>query len=79
MDANQVNLDIRPQPRQEVFLSSSADIAIFGGAAGGGKTWSILLEPLRHKDNKEFGAVIFRRSIAEVIKEGGLWDEARKL
>lgn len=72
-------LDIRPQPRQEVFLSSPADIAIFGGAAGGGKTWSILLEPLRHKENKDFGAVIFRRSIAEIVKEGGLWDESKKL
>jgi hypothetical protein len=29
-------LEIRPQPRQELFLSSSADIVIFGGAAGGG-------------------------------------------
>jgi hypothetical protein len=28
---------IQPQDRQEQFLSSSADIAIFGGAAGGGK------------------------------------------
>lgn len=27
---------IRPQPRQEEFLSNSADIVIFGGAAGGG-------------------------------------------
>lgn len=60
-------------------MSSPADIAIFGGAAGGGKTFSILLEPLRHKENKDFGAVIFRRSIAEIIKEGGLWDESKKL
>jgi predicted phage terminase large subunit-like protein len=34
---------------------------------------------LRHKENSEFGAVVFRRSIAEIIKEGGLWDEAGKL
>lgn len=27
---------IRPQPRQEEFLKNSADIVIFGGAAGGG-------------------------------------------
>lgn len=27
---------IRPQPKQEEFLSNSADLIIYGGAAGGG-------------------------------------------
>jgi len=72
-------IEIRPQPRQEQFLSSSADIAIFGGGAFGGKTWSLLVEPLRHIDNPEFGAVIFRRTVPEITNEGGLWDEAGKL
>lgn len=70
---------IRPQPRQEVFLSSPADIAIFGGSAGGGKTWALLLEPIRHINNKNFGAVIFRRTIPEITHEGALWDEAKKI
>ncbi len=72
----QETVEIKPQPRQETFLSSSSDIAIYGGAAGGGKTWSLLLEPLRHIGNKDFGAVIFRRIIPEITKEGALWDEA---
>lgn len=67
---------ISPQPRQEQFLSSSADIAIYGGAAGGGKTWSLLFEPLRHIENGEFGAVIFRRTLPEILNEGALWDES---
>lgn len=70
---------IRPQPKQEIFLSSPADIAIYGGAAGGGKTWALLLEPLRHMGNKDFGAVIFRRTIPEITHEGALWDEAGKI
>jgi len=72
-------IEIRPQPRQEEFLSTPADIAVFGGSAGGGKTWSLLLEPLRHMKNKDFGAVIFRRTIPEITNEGGLWDEAAKI
>jgi predicted phage terminase large subunit-like protein len=69
-------IEIRPQIKQERFLSSPADIAIYGGSAGGGKTWALLLEPLRHVRNKRFGAVIFRRTFPEITREGGMWDEA---
>jgi predicted phage terminase large subunit-like protein len=71
---------VRPQAGpQEQFLASSADIAIYGGAAGGGKTWGLLLEPLRHSSNGEFGATVFRRTTVQVRNEGGLWDESVKL
>lgn len=73
-------INIRPQlGRQEEFLSSSADIVIYGGAAGGGKTYGLLLEPLRHVSNPDFGAVIFRRTIPEITHEGGLWDESKRI
>lgn len=73
------SIDIRPQPRQELFLASPADIVIFGGAAGGGKTWSLAVEPLRHLNNPNFGAVIFRRMRPQIILQGGLLDETRSL
>jgi hypothetical protein len=67
--------EIRPQAGpQAAFLGSSSDIAIYGGAAGGGKSYGLMLEPLRHVENTEFGAVIFRRTLADVKKEGSLWD-----
>lgn len=70
-------IEIKPQPgRQEQFLSSAADIAIYGGAAGGGKSFAMLIEPLRHIHNPRFGCVIFRREMTQVTKEGGLWDES---
>ena len=72
------NLSPQPGP-QTAFLSSSADIAIYGGAAGGGKTWALLMEPLRHLTNPGFGAVIFRRTTVQVRNEGGLWDESERL
>src|SRR5262245_65203381 len=71
---------VRPQPGpQEEFACSAADIVLYGGAAGGGKSWALLLEPLYHKDNPDFGAVIFRRTHPELTNEGGLWDESMKL
>ena len=72
--------EIRPQPGpQEAFLSTPADIAIYGGAAGGGKTYAILMEPLRHMAVAGFGAVIFRREATQITNEGGLWDTAGNL
>lgn len=71
---------IAPQPGpQEMALSSAADIVIMGGANGGGKTWSLLADPLRHVDNPQFGAVIFRREGPQITNQGGLWDESNLL
>lgn len=41
---------------QEMFLATSADICIYGGAAGGGKTFGLLLEPLRYMNNPDYNA-----------------------
>jgi len=72
---------LRPQPGpQEVFLSTSADVALYGGSAGGGKTFGLLLEPLRSITRvKGFGVTIFRRTTPQIKNEGGLWDESRKM
>ena len=67
-----------PGPQTQ-FLESKADIAIYGGQAGGGKSWALLAEALRHIDNPNFGAVIFRRTSPEITNEGGLWDESMAL
>lgn len=77
-DALQQVLRAQPGP-QEIFLATPADIAIYGGAAGGGKSYGLLLEAIRNVDIPDFGAVIFRRQGVEIKKQGGLWDESQKI
>lgn len=75
-----MRIEIKPQPGpQTEFLSTQADIAFYGGAAGGGKSFGLLLDPLRHYTNARFGAVIFRKNSVQVRNEGGLWDESMQI
>jgi hypothetical protein len=55
-------------------LASPADIVIGGGAAGLGKTFTLLLEFLRHIGIPDWGGVIFRRTSPQIRNQGGLWD-----
>jgi len=71
---------LRPQPGpQTAFLQSRADIAVFGGAAGGGKSYSLLLEPCYHTGNGSFRCVLFRRTVPMIRQPGGLWDASRNI
>lgn len=71
---------IAPQKgAQERFLASHAQICIYGGAAGGGKTCGMLIDALRWKDREGYGAVFFRKNHNQIFSQGGLWDEGMKL
>jgi predicted phage terminase large subunit-like protein len=72
--------EIRPQAGpQWTFLRSNADIAIFGGSAGAGKTFAMLMSPMRYRDVPNYGAVIFRRTVPQITNKGGLWDSSFKI
>lgn len=45
---------------QEKFLGTNADITIFGGSRGGGKTFALLVEPLKDVMNPFLNAIILR-------------------
>ena len=49
------------------------------GAAGGGKTYALLLEECRHSNNPRFNSVIFRRNNTQIFTNGGLWDSGLAL
>lgn len=74
-------LEIRPHKGpQEDFLACGSDIALYGGGAGGGKTWAILLDMARWASTVPmFTGVIFRRTYPEIMNPGALWDESLKL
>ena len=76
MTVTQLRPQIGPQER---FLSASADIVVFGGAAGGGKSYALLLEAVRHCRNPDFRGVVFRRTYPQITAGGGLWDAAGKV
>lgn len=54
----------------------NADVMVYGGGAGGGKTFYLLLEALRNCQFENFVTVIFRRTISDVIQGGGIWDDS---
>lgn len=73
-------IEIKPQAgAQSAFLATPAHLAFFGGAAYSGKTFALLMEPLRHLNNPRFATVIFRRTYEDVTKPGGLWDTSNEL
>lgn len=77
MQIKKTRNEIKPQPGPQTdFLKSRAHIAIYGGGAGGGKTYALLLEALRHFHNPKFGGVIFRKDTVQIRNEGALWDES---
>lgn len=71
---------LKPQEGpQTAFMSTPASICIYGGAAGGGKSFGLLLSALRYKNVPGFGCTIFRRNFNQIFSQGGLWDESLKI
>lgn len=64
---------------QMKFLSSKADIVFGGSGAGVGKTWTLLIETVRHINKPNFNAVFFRRETPQITNPGGLMDASKQI
>jgi phage terminase large subunit-like protein len=74
-----MHLDPQPGPQTD-FLLSEADIVFYGGAAGGGKSWALLLDAMiRALATPGWTGLVIRRLRTDMENEGGIWAEALKL
>ncbi len=77
MEENQPRV-IEPQPGPQThFLECSADIAIFGGSAGGSKSYSVILDILRGSELPKYRALVLRRQFKDLTDEGAIIDDMR--
>jgi hypothetical protein len=58
--------------QQTAFLSSPAFEALFGGAAGPGKTECLTMEALRQVEHPKYTGIIFRRSFTQLEAANGV-------
>ncbi len=67
-----------PTAKQETFLNLNVDEALYGGAAGGGKSDAILMGALKYVDLPEYKAIIFRNTLADLKLPDGLIPRAHE-
>ena len=67
----------QPSINQKVFLRTYSIEALFGGAAGGGKSSALLMAALQYVDIPGYSAILFRRTFADLSLPGALMDRFR--
>ncbi len=67
----------KPSIPQQVFLRTNAIEALFGGAAGGGKSSALLMAAMQYIDVPNYSAMLFRRTLADLTLPGALMDRFR--
>lgn len=63
-----------PTARQSEFLALNGLEALYGGAAGGGKSDALLMAALQHVHRPRYAALLLRRTYADLSLPGALMD-----
>lgn len=66
-----------PTPKQQEFLRLTVREALYGGAAGGGKSDALLMGALEYIEHSTFAALILRRTYADLSLPGAIMDRAK--
>ena len=56
----------QPQPRQRAFMERPEPEALYGGAAGGGKSDALVIEALRQVPIPPYPALILRKTFPQL-------------
>ena len=67
---------LTPTPRQEAFLRLTCREALFGGAAGGGKSVALVMDAGQYVDVPGYHALLLRPTLGELEQPGGLLELA---
>lgn len=66
----------QPTPKQAEFLQSTAREVLYGGAAGGGKSFALLMAALQYVNVPGYSALILRRTMKQAKKSKAVLDVA---
>lgn len=66
-----------PTERQRAFLDLTCLEALYGGAAGGGKSDALLMGALQHVHVPGYAALLLRRTYADLSLPGAIMDRAK--
>jgi predicted phage terminase large subunit-like protein len=65
-----------PTPKQQAFLLLNCQEAMYGGAAGPGKSSALLMAALQWVDTPGYAALILRRTYADLALPGAIMDRS---
>lgn len=66
----------RPHPKQLEFLALPELEALYGGAAGGGKSDALLMAAGQHSDRRGYAALLLRRTYPDLKLPGAIMDRS---